>query len=447
MATRYPDKGKGHKWTVRELLAIPADWKGDTVNDTGGLFGEIRVNNSAVSIRFRYAFKWQGKSRWYQCGTFPTVSLAEIRKERDKARALLAKGINPNDAKKAERIAAQAEQEKILEQARIEAEQDKTVAEMFADWTQNGVSRKDGNAEIFRSFGRDILPSIGDIPVKNLTDKNIIDCLRVIGQEQEKARTAERLLADVKQMLRWAEMRMPWRRLLVEGNPAALVERHQVLPHNYQGGVRNRVLAPEEIRELAELFNAGVLQKTSQIALWLSLSTMCRIGELLKARWDDVDFSNAEWLVPAENTKTGVPWYVYLSDFALWQFKRLNKLTGHSEWCFPARRGPGHVCVKSVTKQVGDRQIKFKNRKKLKGRRNDNSLVLPNGEWTPHDLRRTGATMMQGLGVPLDIIDRCQNHVLSGSQVRRHYLHHDYKDEKTDAWARLGAEIQNILKP
>lgn len=63
------------------------------------------------------------------------------------------------------------------------------------------------------------------------------------------------------------------------------------------------------------------------------------------------------------------------------------------------------------------------------------------GEWTPHDLRRTGATMMQELGV----IDRCQNHLLGGSKVRRHYLHHDYAKEKTEAWRLLGERIGAIM--
>ena len=56
----------------------------------------------------------------------------------------------------------------------------------------------------------------------------------------------------------------------------------------------------------------------------------------------------------------------------------------------------------------------------LKRRRSDAPLVLAggkNGAWTPHDLRRTGATMMQALGISLELIDRCQNHVLAGSKV------------------------------
>ena len=139
---------------------------------------------------------------------------------------------------------------------------------------------------------------------------------------------------------------------------------------------------------------------------------------------------------------------VYLSPFALPQFRALHSRTCNARWCFPGRDGESHVDVKSVSKQVGDRQHRFKQRKALRNRRNDNSLVLSggeNGEWTPHDLRRTGATMMQALGVMPDVIDRCQNHVLAGSRVRRHYLKHDYADEAKQAWAKLGAAIEAAL--
>lgn len=95
------------------------------------------------------------------------------------------------------------------------------------------------------------------------------------------------------------------------------------------------------------------------------------------------------------------------------------------------------------------RQHRLTNRKTLKGRRNDDSLVLArgaNGAWTPNDLRRTGATMMQALGVTPEVIDCCQNHVLKGSRVRRHYLTHPYNAEKREAWNRLGLAIDDILK-
>ena len=48
--------------------------------------------------------------------------------------------------------------------------------------------------------------------------------------------------------------------------------------------------------------------------------------------------------------------------------------------------------------------------------------------------------MMQALGISLELIDCCQNNVLSGSKVRRSYMHYDYGDEKRAALAALGQQ-------
>jgi integrase len=201
---------------------------------------------------------------------------------------------------------------------------------------------------------------------------------------------------------------------------------------------------------------ARPLKETSQLALWICLSTLSRIGETLMAEWKHVDFQQATWFIPKENVKgedgKTQDHLVFLSPFALWQFKALHALTGGSQWLFPARHVTDmHVDVKSVTKQVGDRQEMFKERAKPLARRSqDNSLVLSggaNGCWTPHDMRRTGSTLMQRLGVQDHIIDRCQNHALGGSKVRRAYLHHPYDDEKRSAWEALGAHLDALLRP
>ena len=139
-----------------------------------------------------------------------------------------------------------------------------------------------------------------------------------------------------------------------------------------------------------------------------------------------------------------------LSSFALQQLRALKTETGESAWLFPARDGKSHVDEKSVTKQVGDRQIRFKARSKsLQGRKEDNSLLLSegaNGDWIPHDMRRTGATMMQVLRVSPDIIDRCQNHFLGASLVRRAYRQHEYTDEMRKAWDALGECLDGLMQ-
>jgi hypothetical protein len=177
--TRYPKSGKGKKWTQLELKIVPTQWKGDTLNDGGGLSGEVRVSSDlSVSIRFKYAFKWDGKVSWHQCGTWPTVSMESIRASRETARSLVKAGINPNDYKKAGRIEKQAEVLATIAQAKVAATENLSFRAMYEIWLADGVVRKDGNAEIRRSFDKDVLPSIGDIPVKEITEHELRALLR-----------------------------------------------------------------------------------------------------------------------------------------------------------------------------------------------------------------------------------------------------------------------------
>lgn len=469
--TRYPKAGKGRKWTIKELEAISPDWKGDTISDGDGLSGEVRIaNNGSVSVRFKSAFKWQGKVAWHQCGTWPANPLESIRRSRDKARDLVKAGIDPRDQKKAERIESQAKIEAVIAESAKQKAENLTVQQMYEAWLESGVNRQDGNAEIQRSFEKDVIPALGQMTVRAVTEFHLKDMLRrVIGRGAHRMSIC--LYNDLAQMFAWAEKRQPWRGLMIEGNPASLVEIDKLLPSNYDlDGERERILSPGELFELKQIFikmendynnaqnkrsAARPLQQESQYALWISLGTACRIGELLMAEWAHINFERKEWFIPKQNVKGRIgkkqDHLIFLSDFVLRQFQALHKRSGESRWCFPASNKLNtHVCVKSVSKQVGDRQSEFKKRSKpLTRRRNDNSLVLAkgvNGEWTPHDLRRTAATMMQALQVSPDIIDRCQNHVMKGSRVRRHYLHYDYATEKRDAWVALGKRLQDIIE-
>ena len=461
--TRYPKSGKGNRWTIKELAATKPEWKGDTLSDTDGLSGDVRVtSNDNVSIAFRYGFKWQGKKAWHYCGTYPTRDMAAIREERDKARDLVKAGIDPRANKVAARIEAQAGVDEIIrvnEQKRTEAF---TFNDLYKVWIKDGVNRSDGNKFISQSFGKHAIPVLGNIEVRHLSENHLRDVYRSIIAAGKTA-TAVELSKDIGQMLRWAEKRKPWRSLLIDGNPAELVVIKNLVPNDYTKE-RTRLLSIEEICKLRQIFDQSEasylesanrrsaerpLKKEAQIALWLCLGTLCRIGELLMTEWKHVNFERRTWFVPAANTKgergKKSDQLVYLSDFTIAQFMQLHALTGDSLWAFPARIKEGHLCEKTVSKQVGDRQVKFKSRtRKLKNRVENNNLVVGEEEWTPHDLRRTGATLMQKLKVSRDVINLCQNHVI-GSKVDRVYLLDDYADEKREAWNKLGDRLEAIL--
>lgn len=167
---------------------------------------------------------------------------------------------------------------------------------------------------------------------------------------------------------------------------------------------------------------------------------------MLQAEWKNVDLERQTWFLPSENFKGSrgekQDHNVFLSPFALHFFEELKTITGDSQWCFPNKQDDLHVDVKEVSKQVGDRQARLKTLKPSPG----GAMTIP---WSLPTVRtatrRTGATMMQALGVSLDVIDRCQNHVLAGSRVRRHHLHHDYAEEMKRAWNLLGDRLSTVL--
>jgi len=459
------------KITQKTLEAVRAEQSGTTIRDEGNLFGRVRVKaDGIVTISFYYRFRWADKLKDLSCGTWPSDSLAKIRAKRDAAKLNVAQGIDPGAQKKVTKHEAQeAIMSGLAEMERLHAE-NLSVQELFEAWLTDGVRRKDSNAELRRSFTADVLPKIGKIAIKNLTEHDLRSLLRVmVGRGVNRAAVVMR--NNLTQMFAWAEKRQPWRKLLIDGNPMNLVEIEKIVSADYDmNNERARVLSANEICELRDIFGrmqteydeapnkrstVQPIAQPVQCAVWIMLSTLCRVGEMLMAQWQHVDFDTGEWFIPRQNVKDNVgDLTVYLSTFSLDQFRRLYEQTGHSEWCFPARNKKGHVCVKSISKQVGDRQAMFKGgadggpRKPMKNRRHDNTLVLSAGEnedWTPHDLRRTGATMMQSLGVQLIIIDLCQNHMLPGPRTRRHYFHHDYEQEMRGAWKLLGDRLSLIL--
>lgn len=463
----------------------------EILTDGNGLSLRLRRGqDSAITRTWLYTYRTGTKSIYLTLGehddVLPDFELtlyrlpAGARLTLDVARRVAAevsdwrkRGLDPKQHIQAERERiAQEERSKAELEAALRAQHDAenlTVRDLFDSWIVDGVRRKDGNAALKSLFANHVLPAIGGTAVRLLTEHDVRTALRT---QVEKGinRTAVMTFNSLGQMFAWGRKRQPWRKLLIDGDPMELIEIEKIVSPDYDlDNQSDRVLSHAEIVELWTILRrsedefahapnkriaAHPLRKTTQCGIWIMLSTLCRVGEMVMARWEHVDFSTAQWFIPKENVKGSVAdLLVYLSPFALGHFRQLYQLTGSSQWCYPGQDHEYHMDLKAITKQIGDRQTMFKKTKpqpkamKTK-RRSDNTLVLSagkNGPWTPHDLRRTGATMMQALGVPLDTIDRCQNHVLSGSKVRRHYLHHNYANEKRAAWLKLGDQLTSIL--
>ena len=100
-----------------------------------------------------------------------------------------------------------------------------------------------------------------------------------------------------------------------------------------------------------------------------------------------------------------------------------------------------------MTRLIRERQDLSEKRKKIPYSNYEpksNALMLSGGEWTPHDLRRTGATLMQSLGIMPEVIERVLNHT-EQNRVKRIYQRHDYADEMRQAWEALGKLLTELV--
>ena len=369
--------------------------------------------------------------------------MGDARKAAAVEREILRNGKDPNEAA-AERL-LEAEAAKQAELAAVAAAKARlTVRDLFERWAATDlIRRKDGGDEVRRMFEKDVLPLIGHLlaaEVKKGDITVVTDALLARGVR----RMSKQIFSLVRQMFRFAESRD-----IVQSDPTAKIMKISI---GGKDNERDRVLTETEITKLSEKLPAARLMDSTEIAIWLCLATCCRIGELLQAEWSHVDLKTGEWLIPETNAKNGKSHLVFLSPFALRKFQELFAITGTAKtttgrviplrWCFPNRATEDAVCTKTVTKQIGDRQRVDKERMSRRSTYTT-ALVLERGRWTPHDLRRTGATLMTALGVIPEVAERCLNHT-EQNKVKRIYQRHNYEKEMREAWRLLGDKIDQL---
>jgi len=142
-------------------------------------------------------------------------------------------------------------------------------------------------------------------------------------------------------------------------------------------------------------------------------------------RWQDIDFDSGWWTIPAEYSKNGLPHRVPLSKLALDILKQMETISGKGEWVFP-----------SPVKKCGH----IRNVQKTALRIREYSQVL---DFRPHDLRRTAASLMTGMGIPRLTVSKILNHVEQG--VTRVYDRYSYDKEKRIALDKWSQRLEQIL--
>jgi len=445
-----------------KALLTDASLRGATLEKDGRYLrdgGGLRVRLLPPSAQhpkgarlFEYHFKVKAGDEWkhgqLHLGTYgDTVTdasglrhvygLERARADCAAARALVAQGIDPREARRLRELEEQAEQRRKLAEHHAQANR-RSVKAAFESWRALYLVRehKDGGALVESHFGRHILPMLGEKALQDVGKADIVPILDgLVGAGR--LRTANALLALLRQFFRWC-MARDW----IDREPTFGLSKAAV------GGAEapcTRNLSFDELAALPDRMVAAKLPERMRHAVWLLAATGARVGELSAARVADFDLEACEWRIPAEATKNGLAHLVHLSDFAAEHVRALvtaGTLDGkRAEWILPGRNRLEPIDGKTLAKLIRDRQ----RARRIKGRsKKAGELVLPGGEWTPHDLRRTMASRMGDLGIRPDVIERCLNHKPEGLVAV--YQRAELLPERKDAFERWGTKLAATLR-
>ncbi len=279
-----------------------------------------------------------------------------------------------------------------------------TFQDLAADYLERYAKiKKKSWKEDKRIIDNKLNPAIGNITAKLVTRAQIRELLEKIASSAPIE--ANRTLATARKIYNWALGQD-----LVEVNPC-----HGVSAPGTEHR-RDRVLSEDEIKQFWKEFDKE--QPGVAATFKLRLITAQRGGEVFAIEWKELDFETAWWTIPGEKSKNGLAHRVPLSSTAVKIFQDLrqrqlrSKTRKNSPWVFPSRQGKGHLgTVQKAVERIRDRA-------KCK-------------DFTAHDLRRTAASMMTGMGIPRLTVSKILNHVEPG--VTAVYDRHSYDREKREA--------------
>jgi integrase len=264
-------------------------------------------------------YRFDAKDKTASLGKYPEVSLAEARDKCNQLRKQVANDIDPVEAK---RVTKQVK--KFAKENSFEA----VARTWYSSWAS---ARSPRYAEyVLRRLEADVFPAIGKRPVSEIKSLELVSMMKTI-EKRGALDIAKRVYQTTGQVFRYAIAHG-----LAERNPASDVKPSDVLASR-----RKKNYARIDAKELPEfLRKIEAYQGTpvTRMAMKLMNLTFVRTKELIGAKWEEFDLDIAEWRIPGERMKIGLPHIVPLSKQAIQILQVLHGVTGQSKFLFPGAR-------------------------------------------------------------------------------------------------------------
>jgi integrase len=356
---------------------------------------------------WRYAYRYSGEQKTLALGAYPEITLAEARKKRDEARALLVSGVDPSQQRKLDKIA------KALTDA---ATFDAVAEEYLAKKIREGMAAS--TVKRLRSQLRYVTSAFGKRPIADITAPEVLAPLRKIdarGTHETATRTKE---------LCGAVFRYGMATGRRKDDPTQALKNALT---NHRVKHRAAILEPVAFGALLRAIEDFDGQPTTKAGLKLAALLFTRPGELRNAEWTEFDFEKAVWIIPAGRMKMRNEHRVPLSRQALEILRALQTLTGEGKLLFPGNR--------SYVQPISENTLNAALRR----------MGYTKDQMTAHGFRGSASTLLNESGkFSPDAIERSLSHQ-DKDEIRRAYNRGAYWQERV-TMAQWWADYLDVLR-
>ena len=257
---------------------------------------------------------------------------------------------------------------------------------------------------------------MGDIPIHKITAFQTVEALKPVAASG-KLETVRRLCQRLNEVMIYAANTGLIDHNLLFGIKAAFVKPEKNhLP----------TLAPERLTDfLRDLYNASIRVTTRQLILW-QLHTMTRPAEASGTCWNEINWQEKIWVIPAERMKKKRAHKIPLTVESLEILTGMKAISSESEFVFPGDRS-FKTPVHPQTANMAIKRMGYK------------------GELVAHGLRSLASTILNDKGFDPDIIEACLAHV-DRNTVRAVYNRADYLERKREMLSWWSAHINEALR-
>jgi integrase len=383
---------------LRSLKPGPRAYK---VADRDGLYVMVTPTGG---ISFRYNYSLNSRQETLVLGMYGPagLTLATARDQLIEAKKSLKAGVSPA-RKKSEAISRQKAQA--------------TFGEWAEEWLEKykmAESTQDARRFVFE---HDLRKPFGALLLHEITEQGLRQlCDRIVARGAPAVAVHAREIVML--VFRYAAQRGEKHPNPADGVSPASIAKFEP---------RDRTLTTHEIRQFYRYLDRTQCAPTIRIAARMLLLTMVRKSELTDATWSEIDFSNRVWTIPGVRMKRRNPHNVYLSNQMLDMLIALKTCAAGSRYLLPSRYDPD--------KPMAGATLNLVLRSVVEAAKADGVTMT---DFSPHDLRRTGSTLLHEAGFNSDWIEKCLAHEQKG--VRAVYNKAEYADQRRNMmqqWADM----------